>query len=144
MPAETRSLQSRAKAEAGTAIRFAIVGGLATLTHAAVAVLLFETDLLPALIANLAGFLVAFGVSFAGHHFWSFSATRHNGGTGKRMRRFFILAVTGFALNSSVLASWIGLTNWPETLGILFSIAIVPALTFLGARLWAFSGPAAP
>ncbi|WP_417687851.1 GtrA family protein [Roseibium sp.] len=139
MPNRRVSLASRVKAETGTAVRFAIVGGVATATHALVAVALFESGFLPALAANVGGFLVAFIVSFLGHHFWSFAATRNEGEAGRRIRRFFILALSGFALNSGVLASWLQFTAWPESLGILFSIAIVPALTFLGARLWAFS-----
>lgn len=137
-------LKIRALAEATTAIRFAIVGGAATATHAMVALVLLEARLLPALLANLGGFLVAFAVSFVGHHYWSFASARHPGAATRRMRRFFILAVSGFALNSGVLASWIGFTSWPENIGLLISIAVVPVLTFLGARLWAFAGHPAP
>jgi hypothetical protein len=36
---------------------------------------------------------------------------------------------------------WLSLTPWPDLLGLMVSIAIVPALSFLGARLWAFSHP---
>jgi putative flippase GtrA len=144
MTNENPAFRHRAKAEAGTALRFAIVGAAATITHASVALLLFEGGILGAFAANIGGFLVAFGVSFIGHHHWSFASTRHNAKTGQRMRRFFVLALAGFALNSGVLASWLGLTSWPESLGILFSIAVVPALSFAGARLWAFSGAGKP
>lgn len=133
--------KSKFLTEAATAGRFAIVGILATLTHAGVAVTLLNTGVLPAFFANIAGFLVAFVVSFSGHHFWSFAASREAGQAPRRMRRFFLLAITGFALNSGILATWLELTPWPDTLGILFAIAIVPALTFLGARFWAFASP---
>ncbi|WP_289035277.1 GtrA family protein [uncultured Roseibium sp.] len=145
MTSDARSYQDRAKAEAGTAVRFAIVGGVATLTHSGVALLLLQSGLLPAFLANTGGFVIAFAVSFLGHHHWSFRTENSGAEAGRRMRRFFLLALAGFALNSSVLAGWLGLTSWPESLGILFSIAVVPALTFLGARLWAFSAkPDAP
>lgn len=136
---ETPSLKQQIKTEAHTAGRFAIVGLAATGTHAVVALCLLEFDLLSAFPANICGFLVAFAVSFTGHHLWSFSVSRGDGRTSQRMRRFFVLAIAGFALNSGILAAWLDFTAWPDALGILVSIAIVPALTFLGARLWAFS-----
>jgi putative flippase GtrA len=127
------------KAETASVGKFAIVGVLATLTHAAVAGGLLQSGLLEAFPANICGFLVAFGVSFSGHFFWSFSHLRQKGTAWKSMRRFLVIAVSGFALNSTVLALWLKLTPWPDFLGLMFSIAIVPALSFLGARLWAFS-----
>lgn len=135
-------LTRRIKTEAATALRFAIVGALATLTHAATALVFLNAGLLQAFPANIAGFLIAFIVSFSGHHFWSFAHLKDGASTRRRMRRFFLLALCGFALNSGILASWLALTDWPEAVGILISIAAVPVMTFLGARLWAFSGPA--
>ncbi|MTH99265.1 GtrA family protein [Roseibium sp. RKSG952] len=127
------------KAEAGTAGRFAVVGAAATGVHASTAVALLEAGALEAFPANIAGFVLAFCVSFSGHHFWSFGHMRNNGDGARRMRRFLVLALTGFLLNSIVLAAWLELTPWPDVLGILLSIAIIPGLTFLGARLWAFA-----
>lgn len=132
------TLKSRARQEAVMAFRFAVVGLAATLTHSAVALALHSTGLLPALAANVAGFLTAFSVSFTGHHFWSFAALCDPGRTASRMRRFFLLALAGFLINSGTLLGWLRLTNWPEDVGILVSIAIVPLLSFLGARFWAF------
>lgn len=127
------------KTETTAAGKFAIVGILATLTHAAVAGGLLETGQLSAFPANICGFLVAFFVSFGGHYFWSFAHLRQQSTAMKTMTRFLVIALSGFALNSTVLALWLGLTPWPDLIGLMFSIAIVPALTFLGARLWAFS-----
>lgn len=141
---DTPSLKHQIKSEARTAGRFAIVGLVATGTHAVAALCLLEFGLLSAFPANICGFLVAFIVSFTGHHRWSFSGSLDEDRTGQRMRRFFVLAIAGFALNSGVLAAWLDLTAWPDSLGILVAIAVVPALTFLGARLWAFSTASTP
>lgn len=127
------------KTEAGAAGKFAIVGIAATLTHAGVSGFLLETNVLPAMFANLVGFVIAFGVSFAGHYYWSFSHLRQQSTAARAMLRFLLIALSGFALNSSVLALWLGFTSWPDLLGLMISIAIVPALTFAGARMWAFS-----
>jgi len=127
------------KTESAAAGKFAIVGVLATLTHAAVAASLLQSGVLSAFPANVCGFLVAFGVSFSGHYLWSFAHLRQQGKALKSMTRFLIIALAGFALNSFVLTLWLSLTPWPDLFGLLVSIAIVPALSFLGARLWAFS-----
>ncbi|GAB2186969.1 GtrA family protein [Roseibium sp. LAB1] len=131
------------KMETVAAGKFAVIGVLATLTHAAVAGSLLQSELLSAYPANVCGFLVAFCVSFSGHYFWSFSHLRRKGTALKSMVRFLMIAVTGFLLNTTVLALWLTLTPWPDLIGLLFSIAIVPALSFAGARLWAFSHHAA-
>ncbi|MEO9527567.1 GtrA family protein [Roseibium sp.] len=127
------------KTETAAVGKFAIVGVLATLTHALVAAGLLQSGILTAFPANICGFLTAFSVSFSGHYFWSFSHLRQDGTALKSMTRFLVIAVAGFALNSFVLALWLELTPWPDLVGLLVSIAIVPALSFLGARLWAFS-----
>ncbi|GGB61528.1 hypothetical protein GCM10011316_36880 [Roseibium aquae] len=129
------------KAEAGKAGRFAVVGALATLVHTTVSLGLLQSGMLQAFPANVAGFLVAFCFSFAGHHFWSFAEPNGHSRTTHRMRRFFIIALAGFMVNSGVLTAWLALTPWPESIGLVVAIAIVPGLSFLGARLWAFSAP---
>ncbi|WP_428648881.1 GtrA family protein [Roseibium sp.] len=127
------------RTETASAGKFAVVGVIATLTHAAVASSLLASGALPPLAANLGGYLVAFWVSFGGHYFWSFAHLRQKGTAFRSIIRFLIISVSGFLLNSAILSLWLKLTPWPEMTGLLFSIAIVPALTFLAARLWAFS-----
>ena len=129
----------RLKVEAASAGKFAVVGVAATLTHAAVAASLLELGQLAAMTSNIAGFAVAFCVSFTGHYFWSFSHLRNRSTAMRSMARFLVIALAGFLLNATTLTLWLSLTPWPDLTGLLFSIAIVPALTFLGARLWAFS-----
>ncbi|WP_299818964.1 GtrA family protein [uncultured Roseibium sp.] len=136
---ETDARHRKIRTETAAVGKFAVVGILATLTHAGVATVLLETGTLSAFPANICGFLVAFGVSFSGHYFWSFSHLRRKGAALASMTRFLVIALSGFMLNSVVLALWLELTPWPDLVGLLFSIAIVPALSFLGARLWAFS-----
>lgn len=137
MPDNSR--RQKLKTETAAVGKFALVGVLATLTHAVVAATLLQTGVLSAIPSNICGFLIAFGVSFTGHYFWSFSHLRQQGQAMKSMRRFFLIALSGFALNSFVLVLWLRLTPWPDLIGLLFSVAIVPILSFLGARLWAFS-----
>lgn len=131
--------RQKLKTEAGSAGKFALVGIAATLTHAGIAGALLESGSLTAMAANACGFLVAFAVSFFGHYYWSFSHLRSGDTAIKAMLRFFVIAVLGFAVNALTLTLWLDLTPWPDLLGLMFAIAVVPALTFAGARLWAFS-----
>lgn len=130
---------SRLLREVLTASRFGIVGLAATAVHAGVALALAVPAILPPLVANTVAFLTAFIVSFAGHHFWSFP---QDPGTEKQWRarlpRFFLIALAGFAANSGALATWLALAPWPDSVGIVLSIGLVPIVTFLGSRLWAF------
>lgn len=130
--------RERLQREARSAGRFALVGAAATATHALVAMTALRGLGLQPHLANVCGFLIAFAVSFYGHHVWSFAHTREAGSAGRRMLRFLFVALAGFALNSGVLTGWLSLTDWPESLGLLISIAVVPAASFLLARFWAF------
>ena len=127
------------KTEGAAAGKFAIIGILATLTHAVVASVLFETRLLAVVPSNVCGFLAAFTVSFSGHYFWSFNHLRQAGTLLKTMTRFLIISISGFALNSTILALWLAFAPWPEIYGLWLAIAVVPAFSFVGARLWAFA-----
>ena len=129
---------SRLIVEMLTAYRFGIVGIAATATHAGVALALTYFDLAHPLIANMIAFMITFAVSFTGHHLWSFPGEKH---WRRRMLRFFTLAFSGFLANSAALAGWLAWVPLPDEIGILASIALIPIVTYLGARLWAFAEP---
>lgn len=135
----TRERQQRLLREFATIARFGIVGVSAAVVHACVAVGLLELAHVPPMLSNIGGFLVAFIVSFTGHHAWSFRSDDEVQ-TGQRMRRFFVLAV----LNNGALAALLKFTQLPGAVGIIIAIFVVPPLTFLGARLWAFAEPSNP
>ncbi|CTQ58100.1 MAG: GtrA family protein [Roseibium album] len=131
------------KAESAAVGKFAVIGVIATLTHAIVASTLFEAGILSVVPSNVCGFLTAFAVSFSGHYFWSFSHLRQTGTALKSMTRFLVVSIAGFALNSTILTLWLTFTSWPELYGLWLAILIVPAFSFVGARLWAFAHPSA-
>jgi putative flippase GtrA len=135
--------QQKLLREFGTIIRFGIVGLSAAVVHAGVAVSLLEWAHLPPMLSNIGGFLVAFIVSFTGHNVWSFRS-EEDVETGKRMGRFFVLAAAGFLLNNGALAALLKFTPVPDAVGIIIAIFVVPPLTFIGSRLWAFAEPSRP
>lgn len=122
----------RLKREAGTVTRFGLVGGVATVVHLAVAATLSATwPALSEFVVNVCGFLVAFQISFIGHRRLTF---RRRGSA----RRFFLLALLGFALNNGVLASLLAVTAIRGFWAIAIATLTVPIITYIGSRLWAF------
>ncbi len=116
---------------------FVLVGASAALTH--MAVFAFVVFLAPTLwpeIANVAGFLVAFLVSFVGHRLLSFQ----DAGTGlmQSFLRFAATAVAGFTTNEAVfivLFRVLGLSTW---LALICGIVLSALQTFVLSRFWAF------
>ncbi|KAA0015642.1 GtrA family protein [Salinicola corii] len=125
-------MKRRLTREAKTAVRFGLVGSLATAAHLSVAAVL--SALWPALsefLVNLCGFLVAFQISLIGHRRLTF---RRRG----KARRFFALALSGLALNNGVLAMLLASTRISGFWAIGIATLTVPVITYIGSRLWAF------
>ncbi|MGV0879133.1 GtrA family protein [Martelella sp. FLE1502] len=119
------------KGNAARPIRFAGVGGVATLVHmGTAALLLWIFPALPAAFVNLLAFMVAFLVSFYGHRHLTFY-------TRGRMHRFLIVALCGFALNNVILYVALA-SSIPKLIAIIIATACVPVVTYLASALWAF------
>ena len=122
----------------GQLARFAVVGVAATITHVAVALLATYQFAIPPLQANLAGFIVAVGVSFQGHLRVTF---RVENPQRYHLYRFLVLSVMSLAISSLITA--IGVLNGADMrLVMVFVALIVPLSSFFIARLWAFAIPA--
>ena len=116
---------------------FVLVGASAALTHMAVftLVLLLVPTLWPE-IANVAGFLVAFLVSFVGHRRLSFQ----DAGTGlmQSFLRFAATAVAGFVTNETVFILLFRLLGLPTWVALISGIVVSAVQTFVLSRFWAF------
>lgn len=119
---------------------FVAVGATAALTHWGVAVLLVSRLAWAPALANVAGWLLAFLVSFAGHHLLTFRASQARWSVAAR--RLFLISAGNFALNEIAYITLLRTTDLPYD-GLLAGILIAQAvLTFLASRYWAFrSGP---
>ena len=122
-------------AEARRITRFGIVGVAALLTHMAIAWLMLERLTGSPYAASLAGFVAAFCVSFLGHHHFTFAEGQ---GYVKTLPRFFAVAVSGFLASLLVLHA-VATYGLPKMVSMMVSILVIPALTYLAARLWAFA-----
>ena len=116
---------------------FVLVGASAALTH--MAVFTFVLLLVPTLwpeIANVAGFLVAFLVSFVGHRRLSFQ----DAGTSlmQSFVRFAATAVAGFMTNEAVFIVLFRVLGLPSWIALVSGIVLSALQTFVLSRYWAF------
>lgn len=112
-------------------LRFAIVGGAATVTHLAVAGVLSYLGIpQSAYRINVTAFIIAFVVSYLGHKYITF-------GKSGSVVKFFIIALCGFALNNIILTCglWLG---GDAFLSIAIATVCVPVITYLASSIWAF------
>jgi putative flippase GtrA len=116
---------------------FVLVGASAAVTHMAVftVVLLLVPTLWPE-VANVAGFLVAFLVSFVGHRRWSFQ----DAGTSvmQSLLRFAATAVAGFVTNEAVFIVLFRVLALPTWVALISGIVVSAVQTFVLSRFWAF------
>lgn len=115
-------------------LRFGGIGGLATLVHVAVAMIMRGSVEMTPLQSNLAGFVSALLFSYLGHARCTFRVGLNS---GTQILRFVFIALLGLAISSGTVRS-------AEALGFDFGIAmavvavLVPVVTYLALRLWVF------
>lgn len=107
------------------------------MVHWVVVVLLVSGNHLTPLIANVFGWLVAFGVSFTGHYQLTFRHQRS--GVKDAIWRFFLLSAAGFMINEASYAVLLKQTRLPYELLLALILIGVAGLTFVASRFWAFN-----
>ena len=116
-------------------LAFGTIGVLASLVHASLGVIFVKTSLFAPFTANALGYCAGFFVSYFGHYRFSFASNlAHN----KAMPRFLVVSGVGFFLNQIIVlvAVYLGGLSYYFTLLIIFSV--VPAITYILAKTWAF------
>ena len=118
-------------------VRFVVVGCTAAAVHWSVVRLLVDGAGMAPLPANLPAWLIAFGVSFAGHHHWTFGDVA--GRTVSRsLPRFLMVSLCGFAVNQTAYAIALAWGGWRYDLTLAAVLVLVAVGTFVAGRLWAF------
>jgi len=117
-----------------TGFWFLVVGTSAAVTHLAVFTWV-SPYVLPEL-ANVAGFCVAFSVSFAGHRRLSFQ----DAGTSlmQSLLRFGVTSLAGFAANELMFIALFRGLGLPSLLALVFALVFAAAQTFILSRYWDF------
>lgn len=117
---------------------FVAVGCTAAAVHFGVVVALVEGAALPPLVANVAGWLVAFIVSFCGQWLLTF---RGSGAPWRQaLGRFFLVSLLGFAANESAYAVLLHFSALPYELLLALVLVGVAVMTYLLSARWAFRG----
>ena len=116
---------------------FGLVGAAAAAVHMGVVWLLVSQWQVPALAANVLGFVLAFGVSFVGHHRLSFGAQQAS--AKQALPRFAAVALLGFVSNEALYAVLLG-AGIEYRLALFLVLLAVAAMTWLLSRFWAFRG----
>jgi len=118
---------------------FIVVGSTAAAVHL-LTVMLFVSQLgwVP-LAANVAGWMVAFCFSFAGH--WHLTFPRSGAPLARAAMRFMLVSFTGFAINEAMYAVLLHFTGTAWYAVVLFFVLVTVAVMtwFLSSR-WAFRG----
>lgn len=117
-------------------LKFGCIGTAAAGVHMGVVALLVPYGLHP-LLANIVGFITAFNVSYFGHRFWTFdnnTTLSHK----ESASRFWIIAVTSFAINETLFFLFLHYTALPYLAALFVVLIMVTPITFILSRLWAF------
>jgi putative flippase GtrA len=120
----------------GQVVRFGVVGASAALTHFVVAVTLVRVAHIDPQIANVFGFLVAFGVSFLGQWRWTFGEQRAP--LARALPSFFLVSLTGFTVNALAYRALLTYTPLRYDVALALVLIGVAGMTFLLSRYWAF------
>lgn len=120
----------------GQFIRFLAVGVLATASHFIVVIALVEGWSLDVMLANALAWTVALGVSYKGHHRWTFSA---EGAHANHFPRYTAVSLTGLALNLATVWLFHHHLSAHYLVATTFGVALSVLVTFVMSRFWAFS-----
>ena len=121
-------------------LRFAGVGVLSTGIHALIYALTAAVGLVP-WAANLAAFCVAFGFSFLGHYRFTFQS---DSAVPDAISKFFWVALMGLGLNAGFVYLIVDWAQLHYLVALAPMIFVVPPVTFLLSRYWAFKSRTLP
>jgi putative flippase GtrA len=118
--------------------RFIAVGTVAALVHWSIAVALVRAAVAAPLLANVAGWLCALMVSFAGQFAFTFADQRAP--RARAARRFFVVSAISFAVNEATYAMLLEYSGARYDVLLAAVLLLVAITTYLISRRWAFAG----
>lgn len=118
-------------------LRFLTIGATAAVVHCSVVILLVQIFNYAPLIANVAGFIVSFQVSYWGHRRFTFSGTEVS--HREAYPRLVVVQLFNFGLNESLYYLFLSF-NLPYILALVIVLSIIPFFTFFTSKFWVFEG----
>lgn len=126
----------RANSPLWQALSFALIGGLATLTHLVVALAMNAQGGVTPLKANAAGYLTAVLISYLGNAHFTFRQRIIN---AEQFFRFLTVSAAGLALGQAITYLATSVLQAPFAVALGLVVTVVPVFSFGAARLWAFA-----
>jgi putative flippase GtrA len=114
---------------------FAAVGFTATALNYVAALAAQHLLGLGPLLAGVAGYAAAVGVSYLGNSLLTF---RRPAMHGPQFARFAVISLVGLAINLGLVFVAVHALGWPLWKALVPVVLIVPASTFVMAKFWAF------
>ena len=118
----------------GQAIRFGIVGLLATLLHTAVFSTLEALTAITPEVANFLAFLCAVSVSYFGNVRFTFRQTHNR----MLLLRFLATALAGYFVNHVNIVLVVRILDLPWPYVLPGMLVVAPALLFITNKIWVF------
>ncbi len=116
-------------------VTFVAVGAAAAAVHYSVAIALLTVREATPQLANFAGWLLAFTVSYAGQALLTFGQQRL---AWRTFWRFLATAVSAFALNAGCYAVLLANSTADPRLLLVIAILIAATYTYFLSQSWAF------
>ncbi|KTD14549.1 GtrA-like protein [Legionella gratiana] len=116
-------------------IYFLGVGGTAAIVHLFTVFILVNFLYVPALIANVFAFLIAFNVSFLGHKYLTFAHLHDE----KRLSlpHFFLIASSAGIINELLFFLLLEYTRLNYLFALIVTLGFVSVYNFIVSRSWA-------
>ena len=121
---------------------FILVGSCAAAVHLATVILLVKQFSWNPILANPVAWLIAFGVSFSGHWWFTFKDRQKN--LKDSFIRFFCLSAAGFLVNELLYATLLGITLIRFDIILAGVLVLVAIATYVLSSVWAFAGNSKP
>jgi putative flippase GtrA len=116
-------------------MRFALVGGSATLLYALFAIGLHQLWALPVLVGHVLAYLLAVPLSYLGQRHFAFS---YRGPQLPALGRFLVTAGLAFAVSTCVVYVGDEVFHWHYLVAIGITMILVPTVSFIAMLLWVF------
>lgn len=116
-------------------IFFAGIGGTAALVHVLMVYNLVTYLNMPALLANLLAFLIAFNISFCGHKYLTFS--RLHGEKMLSLPHFFLVATSAGIINEALYFLLLHYVKLNYLIALFLVLGCVSVYSFTLSRFWA-------
>jgi putative flippase GtrA len=115
---------------------FGVIGVVATTTHAAIALFMNQHLGIAPFTANFLAYCCAFSVSYFGNARFTFGRPAFR---GRQFLKFVSISLLGLALSQALTFLCTGVLGLPYTLALIPIVTLVPILSFVLSKAYAFA-----